>query len=266
MNRIIRLRSILLLAVTALSGLAPVGSALADDEFSAAICEGIYRHHLQGICTDDEAALFWSFTTTLVKTDESGKVLNKIEVENHHGDLCYHDGKVYVAVNLGQFNRPAGQADSWVYVYRADDLGFVAKHAVPEVVHGAGGMAFHDGEFVVVGGLPEGLEENYAYIYSPEFVLLRRQVIDSGYTRMGVQTLAFAEGNWWFGCYGGRTLKTDAEFQLQGDFGFDCSLGVVGLGDGRILVAKGSGTGEERGGSVAIATIGDDGGLIRASQ
>ena len=31
-------------------------------------CEGTYKHHLQGVCTD-EKAIFWSFTTTLVKTD-----------------------------------------------------------------------------------------------------------------------------------------------------------------------------------------------------
>jgi hypothetical protein len=233
-----------------------------ESPFSAVSCGGLYPHHLQGVCTDEEAAIFWSFTTMLVKTDASGKVLKKIEVENHHGDLCFQEGKIYVAVNLGKFNRPAGEADSWVYVYQAEDLAFLAKHVVPEVVHGAGGMAFRDGKFVVVGGLPEGVEENYAYLYDEDFGFLERQVIDSGYTKMGVQTLAFAEEKFWFGCYGGRTLKTDSEFFVQGNYAFDCALGVIGIGDGKILVARKTGGGKEQGGRLVVATIGEDGGLV----
>ena len=92
-------------------------------------------------------------------------MLHKVPVANHHGDLCLHDGKLYVAVNLGKFNDPAGNADSWVYVYRADDLAFVARHAVPEVFHGAGGIGMHGGRFFVVGGLPDDIRENYVYEY-----------------------------------------------------------------------------------------------------
>lgn len=238
------------------------GRVCGAEPFAAVTCEGLYRHHLQGVCTDEDSAIFWSFTTTLVKTDANGKVLKKIEVANHHGDLCFHEGLVYVAVNLGQFNRPAGEADSWVYVYRAEDLSLVAKHEVQEVVHGAGGMAFRDGKFIVVGGLPEGFDENYAYVYSPQFEFLERKVIDSGYTKMGVQTLAFAEGKFWFGCYGGRTLKTDPDYQLEGNFGFDCALGVIGIGDGKLLVARRTGSGQQQSGRLVVATVGDDGGLV----
>jgi hypothetical protein len=63
-------------------------------------CDGTYPHHLQGVCLDDEA-IYWSFTTTLVKSDLDGKVLQKVPVANHHGDLCSHEGRLYVAVNLG---------------------------------------------------------------------------------------------------------------------------------------------------------------------
>ncbi|NQT12292.1 MAG: hypothetical protein HQ582_06070, partial [Planctomycetes bacterium] len=87
--------------------------------FHNAKCEGSYRHHLQGICTNGEDAIYWPFTTSLVKTDRDGKVEKKVAVANHHGDLCYRDGKLYVAVNLGRFNDPKGNADSWVYVYDA---------------------------------------------------------------------------------------------------------------------------------------------------
>ena len=236
--------------------------AAEDASFTNVECEGMYRHHLQGVCTDEKNAIFWSFTTTMVKTDSKGKVLNKIEVENHHGDLCFNDGKIYVAVNLGSFNKPAGKADSWVYVYKAEDLSFISKHKTPEVVHGAGGMAFHNGVFIVIGGLPEGIQENYAYAYTPDFKFIERHVIKSGYTRLGVQALAFANGSWWYGCYGNQLLKTDTSFKLTGSYKFDCGLGIVGISGKKLLIAKGTGSGDKRGGRLMVAAPDPDKGLV----
>jgi len=147
-------------------------------------CEGVYRLHLQGVCTD-ETSIFWSFTDVLIKTDRKGQILRKVTVANHHGDLCYRDGRVYVAVNLGKFNDPQGNADSWVYVYDAESLSEVARHKVAEVVYGAGGIECHAGRFIVVGGLPPGIEENHAYEYDTDFKFVRKHTIQSGYTLMG---------------------------------------------------------------------------------
>lgn len=203
-------------------------------------CEGTYRHHLQGICVDDEA-IYWSFTTALVKTDLNGKLLKKMSVANHHGDLCHHDGKLYVAVNLGKFNDPKGNSDSWVYVYDAATLKEIARHEVQEVFHGAGGIGFRDDHFFVVGGLPDGVEENYVYEYDGQFKLVKKHVIKSGHTHLGIQTATFAHDRWWFGCYGDPTilLVTDAAFQMKGRYEYDCSLGIEGLPDGRLLSAFG---------------------------
>lgn len=203
-------------------------------------CEGSYRHHLQGVCADS-SAIYWSFTTELVKTDRAGKVLKSIPVANHHGDLCIDDGKLYVAVNYGKFNRPAGEADNAILVYNADDLALIAEHPVPEAVHGAGGIGVRDGHFFVVGGLPEGVEENYVFEYDNSFKFLKKHIIPSGYTRLGIQTAAFADGQWWFGCYGSPAilLVTDGDFQLQGRYEFNASLGIEPLADGRFLVASG---------------------------
>lgn len=203
-------------------------------------CEGSYKHHLQGVCTDKDA-IFWSFTTTLVKTDTQGKVLKKISVANHHGDLCFHDGKLYVAVNLGKFNDPKGNADSWVYVYDAETLKELAKHKTQEVFHGAGGIGIRNGRFFVVGGLPDDVEQNYVYEYDGEFKFLKKHIIKSGHTHLGIQTATFAHDRWWFGCYGEPKilLVTDKDFQMKGRFERDCSLGVEGLSGGRLLVANG---------------------------
>ena len=203
-------------------------------------CPGKYQHHLQGVCSDRNA-IFWSFTTTLVKTDRQGKRLNTVPVANHHGDLCHHDGNIYVAVNLGKFNDPNGNADSWIYVYEASSLNEVARHAVPEVFHGAGGIGFHEGNFFVVGGLPNDITENYVYEYDANFKPLKRHVIASGHTDVGIQTAAFVNGYWWFGCYGAPkiTLVTDADFKMVGRYEQDCSLGVAQNDDGRIWIASG---------------------------
>ena len=93
--------------------------------------------------------IFWSFTRALVKTNPQGKVLKKIPVADHHGDVCLANGKVYCAVNFGAFNHLEGRADNWVYVYAARDP-LLSKHKVPQVKHGAGGIAERKGRFMVV--------------------------------------------------------------------------------------------------------------------
>jgi hypothetical protein len=207
---------------------------------SDVVCEGTYQHHLQGVCTDHKA-IYWSFTTTLVKTDLKGQLLKKVPVANHHGDLCHHEGKLYVAVNLGKFNDPDGNADSWIYVYDVEDLNELSRHETPQVVYGAGGIGVRDGHFFVVGGLPDEVKENYVYEFDDQFQYRKRHVIESGHTHLGIQTAAFAHDRWWFGCYGDPKilLITDAVFQMQGRYSFDCSLGIEAWSDGRMLSAKG---------------------------
>jgi hypothetical protein len=72
--------------------------------FQAEECDGTFPHHFQGVCTNEKDAIYWNFTTTLVKTDPKGpkgRVSKKVVVATHHGDLCHVGGKLYVAVNLG---------------------------------------------------------------------------------------------------------------------------------------------------------------------
>lgn len=77
-------------------------------------------------------------------------------------------------------------------------------------------------------------------------------------------TATFAHDRWWFGCYGAPKLLlvTDADFQMKGPFEFDCSLGIEGLPEGRLLSASGrceKDTG--RTGSVRIAVPDEKTGL-----
>jgi alkaline phosphatase D len=202
-------------------------------------CDGVYPHHLQGVCQDTDGNLYWSFTTTLVKTDSEGQVLKKLEVANHHGDLCYVDGRLFVAVNYGQFNNPLGQAENEIVVYQADTLQEHARYKIPQVKYGAGGIAHHDGKFIVVGGLPDGVEKNYLYEYNASFVFQKRHVLNSGWTRLGIQAAAFADGVWWFGCYGNILLKVSSDFEMLGRYKFDCGYGIEQAMGGGLLTAGG---------------------------
>jgi len=200
-------------------------------------CPGTYGGHLQGLATDPKGNIYWSFTVALVKTDENGALLKVVEAPSHQGDLTWADGKVYVAVNLGKFNEEPGAADSWVYVYNADDLTLLSKHAVPEVVHGAGGMDCRGDAFFVVGGLPDSYGENYVYEYDDAFRFVARHVVASGHTHLGIQTTCYLDGNWWFGCYEDKLglLQADDDFKMVGRHDPNFSVGIAPWTGGRCL-------------------------------
>lgn len=205
-------------------------------------CEGRYPKHLQGVCLGTNETIYWSFTTELVKSDFSGRVLKKISVADHHGDLCFVDGQILVAVNLGKFNDPAGNADNWIFRYDAETLAEINRTPIPEVKHGAGGIAYHAGKFIVVGGLAPDINENYLYEYDRNFQFQKRHTLPSGYTLMGIQTAAFAHERWWFGCYGNpqSLITTDANFGDLKRVTFNASLGICGIDSNRLVVATGS--------------------------
>ena len=215
-----------------------LGNIDLDEAGSWIVCEGTYGGHLQGVATDG-LSLYWSHTVQLVKTDLSGKILQQVSVPDHHGDLTLHDGKVFVAVELGKFNKPPGASDPWVYVYDAESLEMLSRHLVPELVHGSGGIAYNDGKFIIVGGLPGDHEQNYVFVYDEAFHFLKRHEIPSKQTDRGIQTAAFMDGYWWFGCYGSSEnpglLKADENFRLVGQAETDFSYGVARLDASTVL-------------------------------
>lgn len=221
------------------AGPAPLQSLAA----SGAALSGVYPGHLQGVCTNDRDAIFWSMTTDIVKTDLSGNIVLQVSVISHHGDLCHVDGKIYVAVNLGLFNDPEMRSDSWIHVYDAGDLSLLARHAVGDVVYGAGGIAFGDGRFIVVGGLADGQDQNRIYEYDETFASSRQIRLPTGQTYKGIQTAAFDGDHWWFGCYGQPDftevlIRTDRTFGAIEKYAFDASTGIVALDRDTFLVAR----------------------------
>ena len=93
--------------------------------------------------------------------------------------------------------------------------------------------------------MPEGVQENYVYEYDNKFNFKKRHVIKSGWTRLGIQAAAFAQGHWWFGCYGNVLLKTTPDFKMVGKYNFNCGYGVLRGPNGKSIYAAGGTTGKE---------------------
>ena len=210
-------------------------------------CEGAYKRHLQGVATDG-TNIWWSFTDKISKSDLEGKVLLTVDAPSHQGDCCYHDGKLYVAVNLGKFNTE-DKADSWVYRFDAKTLDLEKKWKVPELCHGSGGITFANGDFYVVGGLPPTHTCNYVYRYSPDFKFKKRYVLKTGYTGLGIQTATFVDGKFYFGCYAGKdhlgnkvatcTIVCPEDLSYFRRSKANTSLGLLKL-DGKLMAAVGT--------------------------
>ncbi len=217
----------------------------APDIQKSFINEGWNDQHIQGVASDGRH-LFLTYTTKLFKTDLSGKILKSVDKLTHHGDCCFADGKLYVAVNLGEFNQNEG-ADSWIYIYDAN-LNLLDKKAVPELVHGAGGIECLNGKLHVVGGGVAG-KPNYVYEYDAEFKFIKRRELPAWDSVMGIQTICYNDGYFYFGCYAngdgtnGYTMRTDSNFQNPQKIAFRSAVGICALqnsdaGAPRFLIAE----------------------------
>lgn len=206
-------------------------------------CEGEYPSHLQGFASDGEH-IFWSFTSVLVQTDLTGKILRKIDVPSHHGDCCVVDGKLYVSTHLGW---PRKDAESWIYVYTCSDLTPVTKYRVEEYdERGVDGIAFHDGFFyVAIGKDPKDMTPfNVLLKMTPDFKIVEKYEIP-GETTYGFQASCWANGCFWFGTYGRNgtcTLQCDAAPSVIANQPIGMSVGCFELpksekGETRLMVA-----------------------------
>ncbi len=212
------------LNILIIAGILITGTVVHGEVF----CSGTFKGHLQGIAADESGNLYWSFTVTLVKTDAQGKELAKVATPGHSGDLTWHGGKIYIAVANGRWNTEGGGANSFIHVHDDKTLALISKHPLPEVIYGSGGVECYNGRFFVVGGLPKGYQENYVYEYTDTFQFVKRYVIPSGYTSVGIQTVCRGDdGIWWFGYYPAGTFRTDGQFKLLEKHQFDTAIGIA---------------------------------------
>lgn len=176
-------------------------TAFAAEAPKRIVCEGSYPYHLQGVATDG-TNVYWTFTTVLVKTTWSGKVLCKTEIEKGHmGDLCFKEGKVLIGMNHGK--RDGYRVGDEVWVYDAQSLKLMEKLPTPEPAWCNNGLEWYGGSFWVITSAPRHSEYNFLYEYTPDFKYRTCVLVKSGWTNLGVQTICRKGDMILLGCYGG---------------------------------------------------------------
>lgn len=165
-------------------------------------CDTLHPFHCQGVANDGRA-IYWSFSTELVKTDLSGKTLGKYVMPGGHmGDLCVHAGKVFVGMNMGSAADGARVGDE-VWVFDAETLKLEKKIPTPETVWCNNGLEWYGGSFWIVTNASKEMPYNHVFEYTSDFRFKCCHPIASGRTYLGVQTICQAKGRMLFGCYGG---------------------------------------------------------------
>ena len=112
-----------------LAFLSALGSALmlyaaVPEKIPAVVFEDVFdpgASHVQGACCSDDA-VYLTQRTALYKFGWDGKLLAKVAVTNHTGDICFHDGKVYTSVCLYNCENRGR-----IQVFDGTDLSFVRE-------------------------------------------------------------------------------------------------------------------------------------------
>ena len=184
-------------------------------------CGGDGPRHLQGV-TCDGSAIYWSYTTRLVKTDLTGAQLAAVDVPGHSGDLCVHLGKVYIATEEGRYVRESNFKQE-VRVYDAATLNLLKKYNIDADCSAKGllssSIEYANGRFWLAMGQESGSTDtkNYVLEYTPSFELVATHELQTGNTQYGLQTIAYHDGKFYVGTYSGANVPASA-FICDSDF------------------------------------------------
>ena len=80
------------------------------------------------------------------------------------------------------------------------------------------------------------------YEYTPDFTFVKRHVLETGYTVLGIQAAAFVRGQFLFGCYSNKeypthTLACPTDLSSFRRLSMRTDVGMVDL-DGKIFSAR----------------------------
>ena len=81
---------------------------------------GTWCGHVQGMCATSNA-LYFALHNQIVKTDWLGRLVKRIELPPHCGDICVWKGRLYASVWLAPKEKD-GKYRAWIYVFDAGTL------------------------------------------------------------------------------------------------------------------------------------------------
>ena len=209
--------------------------------------EGDYAGHLQDVFRDGNY-IYWAHTLSLVKTDLSGHVVAKTDVDGHHAGLEVKDGKLYVAVCTMQ-NKTGGKTlpDSRVTinVYDAATLKLLEGH-VTDINDRSGSLAvLDDGTFLVGCLRPPDISASQVRFHHIDrnYRLIKSYVIDKTPVPLGIETIKRHDGCFYLSLYTAGALrfdqrirdslciKLDGEFKEMARYAVNGTCGLIFDGD-----------------------------------
>ena len=105
--------------------------------------------HVQGMCANSNA-LYFAYHTQIVKTDWLGRLIKRVEVMRHTGDICLWNGRLYTAVCHSDTGEGRGRIQMF-----DEDLNFIKEQTFARP---ADGITCLDG-VLYVGLGPAGTKE-----------------------------------------------------------------------------------------------------------
>ena len=209
--------------------------------------EGSYNGHLQDVWYDGGSCLYWAHTRSLIKTDLTGHILKKVDVEGHHAGIEVKDGRVYVAVCPMQ-GKTRGKTTPECRVtigeYDAQTLDLVKMH-VTDINDRAGSLAIlADGTFVIGCLRPQDIEKTQVRFHhlDKDFKLIKSHIVDNVPVRLGIEVIKRRGDFLYLNMYGKPgAVKLDKDFKEVARGDLTGSLGLVFDGD-TVWVGKTKGT------------------------
>ena len=192
-----------------------------------------YHAHLQGVAMNENNEYFWSYTTTLVKTDDKGNVLAEAIVGSHHGDVvCYKD-KLYCSFSeCDDYSVGANAGSAKIRVFSQDDLRLLDQITISEA-NGIDGIALTPRGFVVAAEpIPAHKSvENFLFEYDHNFNLLAQYAIQTPPTSFGAQAITHAPDGYILTYYGNQLLRLNRDFEVIARYKYDSAFGIIADGD-----------------------------------
>lgn len=197
---------------------------------------GNYAGHLQDVWREGKY-LYWAHTQALVKTDLSGKILAKVDVDEHHAGLEVRGGKVYVAV-CAMTEKTGGKTlpDSRVTinVYDAKTLKLLEEH-VTDINDRSGSLAIlGDGTFLVGCLRPPDITKSQVRFHHLDrnYKLINSHVLDNVPVELGIETIKQHKGYFYLCHYTDNLcIKLDGDFKEVARYNINGTCGLVFDGD-----------------------------------
>ena len=196
---------------------------------------GEWSGHLQDVWYDGGDCIYWAQTRSILKTDLSGRILARKDVEDHHAGLEVRNGRLYVAVCPMQGKtkgRTTPECRVTVGEYDAETLDLVKMH-VTDINDRSGSLCILDDGTFLVGCLrPPDISPSQVRFHhlDKDFRLIKSYILDNVNVKLGIEVLKRHKGFTYVVPYG-MCLKLDGDFKEVARYKYGGAKGLVFDGD-----------------------------------